>query len=447
MWMRERFSQTGLWLACGGLVILATHQLLAVYQPLPAGNVFPLLASAIAGYLITATGVVLCASGKPHRDSQPVERGPTSAQEVSSAAGNRSDPTRRMAADFLAWCEAGRHESNPWNSFDQLVRELLTEQLGVTRVRCFRVLPGDQQIRGLSQSGAPVDAKSARTGILGHVATTGQEFVASDPAQGELVHQLARDDEDAWEWICPIRESGLTIGLVAVGKFPAESRFDRGRRQELAVLITAFWKHVVCLERLQIAERTDKASGLLTRRDFFESASRALGESYAENEPVVVIALALEGLRRLDDVGRWSDRDTLVETIGLLVNRRIRTDDIIGRFSDDRFVVLLRRLDSSLGKLIATKIQKAAQERIAELEGVQDAPRVRVGLVGSGFRQRPLEELLVSAFDAVEQARSRDLALHCDLADQADSWTSPVPSGADGARADGVAVSREAAKP
>lgn len=447
MWRRERISQTGLWLACGGLVILATHQLLAVYQPGPAGRLFPLLASAIAGYLITAIGVILCAANKPRHAAETVTRGTVFAQEAARVAGNGDHPARGTTADFLAWCEAGLHQSNPWSSFDQLVREVVTEQLGATRVRCFRVLPGDQQIRSLSQPGASADGKSARTGILGHVATTGQEFVASDPAQGELVHQLARADEGAWEWIYPIREGGLTIGLVAAGKFPAESRCDRTRRQELAVLITAFWKHVACLEQLRIAERTDKASGLLTRGDFFESATRALGESYAENEPVVVVALALEGLRRLDDVGRWSDRDTLVETIGLLITRRIRTDDIIGRFSDDRFVLLLRRLDSSLGKLIATKIQNAAQERVAELEGAPDAPRVRVGLVGSGFRKQPLDELLVAAFDAVEQARRRDVALHCDLVDQNDSRTAPAPGASGGTRAAGVAVSPEAAKP
>jgi diguanylate cyclase (GGDEF)-like protein len=203
--------------------------------------------------------------------------------------------------------------------------------------------------------------------------------------------------------------------LLAVGKLPATTLIDRERRQDISILISAFWQHVACLEQLRIAEKTDKASGLLTRTDFFQSAARALADSYAENEPVVVVVLVLEGLRRLDDIGRWNDRDALVETAGRLINRRIRTDDIIGRFSDDRFVLLLRRLDSSLGRLIAAKIQDRVQEHMGQLGDTPELLQVRVGLSGSGFQQQSLETLLVAAFDAVELARKQNVPLLCDL--------------------------------
>jgi GGDEF domain-containing protein len=173
--------------------------------------------------------------------------------------------------------------------------------------------------------------------------------------------------------------------------------------------------HVACLDQLRTAEKIDKASGLLIRSDFFRVATHALADSYAENEPVVVVVLALEGLRRLDDIGHWRERDTLVETIGLLIRRRMRTDDIIGRFSDDRFVLLLRRLDVSLGRLIATKIQDTARVQIAQLGGVGTSVRVRAGLTGSGFHKPPFETLLVSAFEAVDVARKQGVTLHCDL--------------------------------
>ncbi len=172
---------------------------------------------------------------------------------------------------------------------------------------------------------------------------------------------------------------------------------------------------MACLEQLRIAQRTDKASGLLTRTDFFDVASRALAASYAENEPVVLVTLALEGLRHLDDVGRWSDRDALVESAGARILSRTRTDDVIGRFSDDRFVLLLRRLDTALGRLIAAKIQNTIQDQLTQFDQTSEHLRVRVGLSGSGFQQRPLQTLLVRAFEAVELARKQDAPLYCDL--------------------------------
>jgi GGDEF domain-containing protein len=425
-------ASTGLWLTCGGLTILAAHHLLAAYGAESSVDGLMLLGGAVAGYLVTAAGICVSishvrpVSDRFHRQQTGVcdrfpadSTGPPSGGQRTGSGP--SDLTRRITGSFLAWCDEDHGETNLWRSFDQLVRELLTEQLGAVRVRCYQVLPGNQQLRGLSQSAALTDGQCARSGILGHVATSGREFVASDASHGELVDQLAQDGDETWDWVYPIRGgTGLkaganTTGLVAVGKVPPTALLDRERRQVLGALLSAFWRHVACLEQLRIAERTDKASGVLTRSDFFESAGRALAASYAENEPVVVAALALEGLRHLDDIGRWSDRDALVESTARLIRRRIRTDDVIGRFSDDRFVLLLRRLDSGLGRLIAAKIQSSVQQELRQFEQTSQYLRVRVGLSGSGFEQQPLQKLLVSAFEAAELARKEDLPLHCDL--------------------------------
>lgn len=421
---REQFARTGLWLACGGLVVLAAHQLLTVHVVDISVDKALLLIGAIAGYLITATGIGLSLSHRPRRhaasDSGSPSPFPPSSALQTDGATPLHDVARRMAASFVTWCEEDLPGAGAWNSFDQFIRELLAEQLGAVRVRCYQVLPGNQQLRSLSQLEAQADGnldlRCARSGILGYVATSGQDYVAADPTHGELVQQLAADADEPWDWVFSVRQAGQTAGLVAVGKLPSATLLERGVRQEISVLVTAFWKYVTCLEQLRLVEKTDKASGLLTRADFFDVATHALADSYAENEPVVVVVLALEGLRRLDDTGRWHDRDALIEAIGQLVKRRIRTDDIIGRFSDDRFVMLLRRLDSGLGRLIAAKVQTTADERMAQLDNLGDVLRVRVGVAGSGFERQPLESLLATAFEAVELARRRNVPLHCDLA-------------------------------
>jgi GGDEF domain-containing protein len=206
--------------------------------------------------------------------------------------------------------------------------------------------------------------------------------------------------------------------MVAVGKLPSGTPLDRDRCQTIGPLLTLFWEHVSAVERLRSAERIDKGSGVLTRIDFFDIAGRALADSYRHNEPVVVAVLALEGIRRLDDVGLWKQRDALVEALGQLLVQRVRADDIVGRFSDDRFVVLLRRLDGGLGRLIAEKVVATAQHYIA---GLGDAPgpvRVRAGLTSSGFEQPSLETLLAGASETVEQARSQDVPLCSELGPQ-----------------------------
>jgi len=421
---RNASMNVGMWLTGGGLAILAAHHWLVAYRPQLSTDGLVLLAGALAGYVATALGVFMAVGrARPRRPDDRHAALSEGAERAIQCSSERGDPTlprtdaaiRGMAGSFLAWCEEQAPEESPWGPFDQLLREMLTERFGAVRIRAYHVLPGDLQLRGLSQSSAGKDARCARTGVLGHVATCGRDYYAADPSHGELIDQLLHDENESWDWVAPILRNGRAAGLLTIGKLPDGALADRTLRDDLRLLLTVFWMHVARMDQLRVAEKTDKGSGLLTRSDFFALAADALADSYRENEPIVAAVLTLEGLRSLDDAGRWSERDELVENIGLLIKRRIRTDDIIGRFSDDRFVLLLRRLDSGLGRLIAVKIQETVAEHIAQRGELGGGLQVRLGLAGSGFERRPLEALLARAFDAVECARKQDQTLYADV--------------------------------
>ena len=347
-----------------------------------------------------------------------VQKTPT---PLSSVAG------QRICAAFHAWL-AEKHEGpDVWASFDQLIREALGVHLGATRVRCFHVQAGRDVLLTIHHTGKSSAScgPSVREGLLGHAATTGTEYVADDASHGPLLDDLAAQSEDGWDWIWPVRgagRAGTTIGIIAAARLRDAAILTPELRQTVGPLLSLCWQHVTSLERLQIVQRTDQASGVLTRNDFFAVAQDALRSSYAANEPVVVAVLVLEGLRRLDDTRCWRERDALIERLGQQVVRRTRSDDVVGRFADDRFVVLLRRLDSGLGRLIAEKMLAAANESTTQLDpgapGLEGRVRLRMGLAGSGFGQPTLQSLLGAAFDAVERARKENLCLVSDLSER-----------------------------
>jgi len=312
----------------------------------------------------------------------------------------------------------GEHEDGDelWTSFDQLLRETVSEALGATRIRCYHVRAGADALQPISQAAKNLGQKgpTLHEGLLGHVATTGREYALSDAVPGSLLHQLAADGNEQWAWIWPIRNNQTTIGLIAVGHLHDPARLTPAARQALGPQLTLCWLHIACLERLHVVQRTDQASGVLTRNDFFTLARHALGASYRAHEPVVVGVLALEGLRRLDDAGHWRQRDGLIEQIGALIAHRLRSDDLVGRFADDRFVVLLRRLDGGLGRLIADKLLAAATECCAAVAETGAPIKLRVGLVSSAGREPPLEDLLVGAFESVERARRQNVTISSD---------------------------------
>ncbi len=357
-------------------------------------------------------------AGPAPSDARPPASAPaTPAPPVPAAAALAPSvfapgPAERLVAGFRQWLAEQDDRADLWRSFDQFVRESLHSLLGAAHIRCFHVRPDAEVlvplVGGVEAAGAPPPA--ARVGLLGHVVTTGRPYAVGDVRQGPLVAELAAQTAERWAWIWPVCSEGRTCGLIAVGD-GGVGALSAAVQEALGPALSLCWDCVAARVALAEARKRDRASGVLTRADFFEQAGRALAESHALGEPLVAVVLVLEGLRRLDDSGRWRERDALVERTGRVLVERVRRDDVVGRFADDRFVLLLRRLDSALGRLIVEKLLHALRDVAAACAGVQ----ARAGLAGSGLARPDLNALLATAFAAADRARQSGVALVGDV--------------------------------
>jgi PleD family two-component response regulator len=85
------------------------------------------------------------------------------------------------------------------------------------------------------------------------------------------------------------------------------------------------------------------------------------------------------------------------------MRRRLRSDDLLGRFSEDRFVAVLRRLDLALGQIIAGKLLTDVQRLVHEHPALEEAVRIRCGLSDTGTDH--FEAAAGRAFEALRRAR------------------------------------------
>ena len=410
------FSSHRLPWAVGGLSTLA----LCAFASLLVADTTVRIVVVSAGVVVASVGMggMLRASSRERRGTMAARSDATEADIP--APGPAADDVRdgvahRILSDFRRWMREQEHDSPSWPAFDQFIREMLADYVGAVRVRCYRVSTGREELHNLAQPETPkTDGGSiARGGLFGHVTAMDREYLANDSGHGELLDRLAAESEESWDWVWPVRDQTATIGLVAVGTLSDDAVRNRGLRATVISLVGLVWEHVALLEQFSTAQRTDRGSGVLNRADFFDIAARALSDSYEAKEPVVVASLALEGLRYLDDGGMWQRRDALIEQLGQLLTRRVRTDDLVGRFSDDRFVVLLRRLDRGLGRLIVDQVLTEADACIVRVLGDQERIRIRAGLAASDGEPRSLDTLLEDAFGAVQAARKQGLR-QCD---------------------------------
>ncbi len=403
----ETASITGLWLTCGGLALLAARHVagLTGFGAAIDGSILSI--ATLAAYVAMGAGLCLAFGGRttPTAPAPPIIPDPAALEP----RGRHDEATAaRIVETILNWADLADADKSLWRSFDQLVRELLVEFAGASRVRLF--VPRSGRLVPFGPDGEPRTGDEGETShdpLLDQVAASGRPHFDPTPERAPA------DTVEAprWAWVIPVQRRGRLLGLIAAGRIDPLAPPEPARRDLLAAVLAWLWDYTCTLEELHRTRPIDKATGVLTRTDFFERAAAALEESYATHEPVVMLAIGLEGMRRLDDEGRWDERDAIIEALGREIRSKMRSDDIIGRFSDDRFVILLRRLDRGLGRLIAAKAIQAVGAFLDRNADRWPEIRVRAGVAGGSPEPVGLEALLVAALNAIDQARQRGIEL------------------------------------
>lgn len=386
------------------------------------GTVATLLLGGAAIFVIAgwAGETVNVGESKPNR-ADPAPTGEQTAPAMHQAAGEPTEPGLAhlvTAVDrFDDWLTNHRDDGNPWPAFDEFIRGMLYDCCQAAHARPYRLLDDGDTLTPLRKPDDLTEMKclSGRKGIVGHVVTTGRPFVAGDSAQGDLVTRLAAESEESIAWCFAVRQGVRRLGAVTIGRIDLSPERHRTLLRATEALVNQFWILLseTCYSRA--ATLDDPVSGLFVREAFLRVAEKSLRESYRDGEPVAVLVVALEGLRTLNDQGRWEVADELIQEVSGELRRKTRMDDCVGRFDDSRFIVLLRRVDSQLALLIAAQLMSRLEGICSNEARWKGSLRVRCGVVGSGTSQPELRTLVAGALSQAARARSLDVPIADDL--------------------------------
>ena len=158
---------------------------------------------------------------------------------------------------------------------------------------------------------------------------------------------------------------------------------------------------------------------------------QTIEESVRDGEPVMIMGIVIEGLRGLDDAGDFARRDELIAKLGQALCDKVRTDDVVGRFADDRFIIVLRRLEVRLGRLIAEKLIQTLK---TELTSRGDSGRsaasqrtfIRASLAGADQECLDGPSLLSRALGLLDRARRDGIELAIDAPSTEQACHEPV---------------------
>jgi diguanylate cyclase (GGDEF)-like protein len=332
---------------------------------------------------------------------------------------------------FDDWIETHRGENNPWPKFDDFLRSTLYECCQATHVRPYRLAPEGRELIPLTEPEPPSGANPAasRSDIVDQVLTTGRSYLTGEFSPREPFPPVSDSAPRQPAWCFPILGGARPRGVVVVGRLATSPVGARTLLSLTEKMVTRFWRELTEVNHLRRAVLDDPATGLYNRGAFFSLAEESLAASYDLDEPAAVAVIAVEGLRDLNDSGRWEIVDELLREVGAALRRKVRRDDRLGRFDGSRFVVLLRRVDADLSDLIARQMLTRVREVCEDCSrrfAFRKSPDARCGLATSDAEQPNLRALLARALTLCHQARTAGKALASDVAERREA--AGVPS-------------------
>lgn len=111
------------------------------------------------------------------------------------------------------------------------------------------------------------------------------------------------------------------------------------------------------LNRLERMSRTDALTGVGNRRAFDETLSSALSAASRQGHPVTVVAVDLDGLKRINDTEGHAAGDAALLALVRGLYSALRDEDTVFRVGGDEFVILLPFTSVDAAELLMRRIQ------------------------------------------------------------------------------------------
>src|SRR5579862_8437414 len=111
------------------------------------------------------------------------------------------------------------------------------------------------------------------------------------------------------------------------------------------------------LHRLERASRTDALTGVGNRRALDETLSAALSAAARQGHEVTVVAVDLDGLKRINDTEGHAAGDAALLSLVRALYSTLRDEDTVFRLGGDEFVILLPFTSVGTADLLMERIR------------------------------------------------------------------------------------------
>lgn len=115
-------------------------------------------------------------------------------------------------------------------------------------------------------------------------------------------------------------------------------------------------------DQMRLQLQTDDLTKLLNRRFFFQAAHRECGRARRYKSDLSCLMIEIDHFKKLTSIAGWESGDLMLRTIAQILRDYTRDSDIVARFAEEKFVVLLPETEINGATMLREKIQAAVQD-------------------------------------------------------------------------------------
>jgi diguanylate cyclase (GGDEF)-like protein len=160
-------------------------------------------------------------------------------------------------------------------------------------------------------------------------------------------------------------------------------------------------------ERLAYLSRFDKLTGELNRNTLTETLTTTLEEAVKFRGSCGFMLIAVDNLARINEAYGFGVADEVIASIGRRIRSKMRGGDILGRFSSNKFGVVLRTCTPEDMTAAAERFLAAVREDVVQTEHGPVATTITIGAVAAPRHARTVDEILAHAQESLDAAKAR----------------------------------------
>jgi len=165
-------------------------------------------------------------------------------------------------------------------------------------------------------------------------------------------------DVRTWYGLSPLTNSDGTIGLLYVdGHRSREPRdWEFGLIRALTTIASVAIDNSILLAKTQELAMRDPLTGLFNRRAFAERLLSEIENSEKAGNSFAYVMIDIDDFKRINDSHGHAHGDGVLIKLGETISRSSRTNDVVGRFAGDEFVVLLTNVDDDQTRTLVARL-------------------------------------------------------------------------------------------